>query len=91
MLHWHGSMLVVSDGRPNRHKDIETNRIDYAVVAGASAVLQPQTSYMQMKMNMLSPEVSVKASYCVLRVGLPELSAQPWPMAWYVQLKHLGS
>ena len=72
-------------------KDIETNRIDYAVVAGASAVLQPQTSYMQMKMNMLSPEVSVKASSCVLRVGLPELSAQPWPVARYVQLKHLGS
>ena len=38
--------------------DLQNGRIDYAIVAGSNAVLRPQTSFMQMKLNMLSPEAS---------------------------------
>ena len=65
-------------------KDIEDNRIDYAVVAGASAVLQPQNSYMQTKMNMLSHEVSARphsaccALACLLKAVWSVRSALGW-------------
>ncbi len=38
--------------------DLQSGRVDYAVVGGANAVLRPQTSYIQTKLNMLSPEAS---------------------------------
>lgn len=51
--------------------DLQSGRVDYALVGGASAILRPQTSLAFSKLNMLSPEVltppcSCKAQVCKL-------------------------
>ena len=42
--------------------DLDTGRIDYAVVGGASGIFRPQTSIAFQRLHMMSPDVSMSPS-----------------------------
>ncbi len=44
--------------------DLDTGRIDYAVVGGASGIFRPQTSIAFQRLHMMSPDVSNDPVIC---------------------------
>ena len=51
--------------------DLNTGRIDYAVVGGASGIFRPQTSIAFQRLHMMSPDVSSPKAYRAVRCASP--------------------